>query len=73
METDTPWTVRWVLVAPAVGDGDEQGHPDLYWDADDQEWSDSPDEATEHTAAERDAVDLTVFDGDVEWWERQSS
>ena len=61
----------WVLVAPSPED--MQDRSDLYWNADDQEWSDSSDEATEHTVAERDAVDLTVFDGDVEWWERQGS
>lgn len=61
----------WVLVAPSPQD--VQGRPDLYWNQESQEWSDSPDEATEATAAARDAVDLTVFDGNVEWWERQSS
>ena len=66
MDSRPPITVRWVLVAPALHPEDVQGRPDLYWNADDQEWSDSPDEATEHTAVERDAVDLTRFDGDIE-------
>ena len=61
----------WVLVAP--GPEDVQGRPDLYWNADDEEWSNSPDEATEYTAAGRTALGLTVFDGAVAWWERQSS
>lgn len=63
----------WVLVAPAFYPDDEQGHPDLYWNAEDEEWVESPDEATEFTGAERDGLDLTRFDGDVEWWERLSS
>ena len=61
----------WILVAPSPED--VQGRPDLYWNADDHAWSDTPDEASEHTAAERDAVDLTRFDDDVEWWGRQGS
>ena len=73
MDSRPPITVRWVLVAPALHPDDEQGRPDLCWNADDQEWSDSPDEATEHLTAERGAMDLTRFDGHVEWWERQSS
>ena len=70
-DADPPWVERWVLVAP--GPTDVQGRPNLYWNAEGQEWSDSPDETTEHTAEERNAVDLSMFDGDVEWWERQLS
>lgn len=64
-----PITYRWVLVAP--GPEGIQGRPDLYWNADDAEWVESSDEATEYAEPERDAVDLAAFDGCVEWRERQ--
>lgn len=79
MTSEKPITCTWVLVAPAFYPDDGQaaertdGHPDLYWNAEDEEWVESPDEATEFTDAERAALDLTQFDGDVEWWERLSS
>ena len=73
MADEPPITRTWVLVAPAVDPEDVQGRPDLTWNAEDQEWVESLDEATEFTDAERAALDLTQFDGDVEWWERLSS
>jgi hypothetical protein len=73
MASEPPITRTWVLVAPAIHPEDVQGRPDLYWNAEDEEWVESPDEATEFTGAERAALDLTQFDGDVEWWERLSS
>ena len=72
-DSPPPITRSWVLVAPALHPDDEQGRPDLYWNAEADEWAESPDEATEYTDAERAALDLTQFDGDVEWWERLSS
>ncbi|MDT7953785.1 MAG: hypothetical protein RQ966_19975 [Acetobacteraceae bacterium] len=73
MACDPAVTRAWVLVAAAFYPDDEQGHPDLYWNADDEDWVESPDEATEFTGAERDCLDLTRFVGDVEWWERLGS
>ncbi len=73
MASELPITRTWVLVAPAIRPEDVQGRPDLYWNAEDEEWAESPDEATEFTNAERDALDLAQFDGDVEWWERLGS
>ena len=73
MANEPPITRTWVLVAPALRPDDEQGRPDLYWNAEDEEWVESPDEASEYTDAERAGLDLAQFDGDVEWWERLSS
>jgi hypothetical protein len=73
MASKPPITRTWVLVAPAIHPNDEQGRPDLYWNADDEEWVESSDEATEFNDAERAELDLAQFDGEVEWWERLSS
>ena len=72
-DSTPPITHSWVLVAPSILPDDEQGRPDLYWNAEDDEWVESLDEATDYTDAERAALDLTQFDGDVKWWERLSS
>lgn len=66
-----PAARRWLLVAP--GPAEVQGRPDLYWNEDDWEWVECPDEATEYAERERAAVDLATFDGAVEWRERQAS
>ncbi len=73
MANEPAITRTWVLVAPAIHPEVEQGRPDLYWNTDDEEWVESPDEAAEYTDAERATLDLTLFDGDVEWWERLTS
>lgn len=73
MADDAPITRTWVLVTPAAYPDDEQGHPDLYWNAADDDWAESPDEATEFTDAERAGFDATGFDGGVAWWERLRS
>lgn len=61
-------TVTWVLVQPGG-----YARPDLYWNAADNEWAESPDEATEYDLAERGKLDLTAFGDGVEWWQRTSS
>lgn len=74
--TDEPLpTVRlsWVLVAPAVALEDEQGRPDLYRNGGEEEWAESPDEASEFSDAGRAAFDLSAFEGDVAWRERQAT
>ena len=66
----------WVLVAPAVRPEDEQGRPDLYlnteggddprlWEWEEESWRASP-----FTDAAKAALDLRVFDGEVEWRRR---
>ena len=68
----------WVLVAPAISPEDVQGRPDLYLNTEEGddpalwEWEEEPCMATEFTDAGQAALDLSVFDGDVEWHRRSS-
>ena len=66
----------WVLVAPAIHPEDEQGRPDLYLNTEGGdgpalwEWEEEPWRASPFTEAAKAALDLSVFDGEVEWRRR---
>ena len=66
----------WVLVAPAIHPEDEQGRPDLYLNTEGGdhpvlwEWEEEPWLASPFTDAAKAALDLSVFDGEVEWRRR---
>jgi hypothetical protein len=68
MTKETRLAITWVLVQPGG-----YARPDLYWNAGDNEWTESPDEASEYNLVERDALDLSAFGDGVEWWRRTST